>query len=156
MTPAHVRPLNVKALPRFIKDDRFILTERGRYGPRWFHRLIWHCARKCGMLRHNIMEEVRVARIDLDGESLLKAAMPQIDMLLYANFHRNDLVIVAGNEKWLDLLASPEGWNIAISNITIKRGQIRDGIREERVFDILAYIVPHIEGVIVLPRSVFR
>lgn len=154
---AIVRPFNVRALPRFIKSaDKYILAERGRWGPRWFHRLIWHCARKCGMLRHHLMEDTVVSRIDLSDDPLLKAAQSQIFMFLEMNFNRDDLVILTGEDKWIDLLGSPDGWNIAIGELRGKFATTRRGYRQERILGVSVYIVPHMEGVIVLPRSVFR
>lgn len=142
------RVRNFRPIYRNVRppEFKFILSEKGRWGPAWLHRIVWRMVINLGMFRAN-MDPVVSYRPFLTESATRQIQEMALDYL-DEDFHRTDLVAYAGTEAFYELLRERDASGIFYMEEDF--GSSQHGFR---VVNIPVITLPEIEGVIVVPKA---
>ena len=144
----------VTKVHNFKKNGKFTITEKGRYGPKWFQRLAFKLVKSLGMVQndkyHFIDEKITYKRIwskDAEIEKrIFKACEP-----LFRNGHKSsDLILICSNDFFTELVGSRVGTVSFAYPVWIGGGDYPGS--PPRFHDIQIVITDYLEGFIVIPK----
>lgn len=150
MRPAKVHmKFPVWKLSRIKLREEYRLRNKGRWGPRWLHRLIWRMANNTGMIEHPIeeTETVHYASMPTTAIEYVSACC-----LAYCQegFDLKDLVGFCGPE-FIALAAQDFHGFTLEAPVTIGQGG-EDGRLRYHVRGVPIYVSPWMEGCIIVPK----
>lgn len=144
-----VQNFRSKITLRFIKyPDKFAMRRDGRWGPRWLHRLVWRMAMNLGMVAHPIGEESVTTWRPVPSKTLQNYIGETVLGYLDENFNRNDLVCYVGRDMWMEATMDPNLYAFA----ELREEYWTDRGARGRILDIPIYMIPNMEGALVVPR----
>lgn len=134
---------------RFHKLDRYEMVEAGRWGPAWLHRLIIRMAMNCGMIRNAIGGSEVYSRHTLPSDKLAALHPIIMNYIDRGFFNDDDLVIYCGRSTWEEIALN----TYFRSHYTFEYGRAsKRGQSQHYLLNIPTFIIPDIEGMIVVPR----
>ena len=140
MSRNFVQTFKLDARSTFIPNG-WGLRAHGRLA--WLHRALWRILTKLGALSQSMEERVEVLRLPVDNDNIFQRILEAHEGA-FANYARPTKVLI-GPATMADLLNCPElrNWNSPFS-FDAKAGFNRT------IFNLPIYVVPQMEGVIVL------
>jgi hypothetical protein len=147
----------------FRRSGKFHLAEKGRWGPRWLHRLVLKAARNLGMIRSEVVGDTSWQTQSYTPIDYDKAISDQIGQAVLEWVNRGwnprDLEVIGDAKFFGDLMRSTAGHYVEIDDYPIDVSK-RFGSADPFVYGqtirfqgIRARILPHLEGWAIIPRS---
>jgi hypothetical protein len=136
---------------QFIRySDKFEMRRDGRWGPTWLHRLVWRIATNLGMIFHPCEKETFTTWRPVLNESTSRYIQEATLGYLEEGFYRDDLVCYVGRDGWQNLTMDP---NLFAFATVIQDYHTRvHGFQEDRILGMPIYMIPTMEGALVVPR----
>lgn len=106
-----------------------------------------------GMIRNMIVDEPVLLFAEISDTELFKGINNQVLFFLREDFRRNDLIVLMGNEQLRKLVMDSRDYTTFAGHATSKYGHSNYGMR---LMDMPVYMLPNMDGFLVLPRSAIQ
>ena len=151
------RRVDFEIVRRWRQTDEYVLRDKGRWGPKWLHRLVLRAAKNLGMLGHMAMyseaETYDVHTIDTADKEFADIIFEAAHSYLDRDYAPNDLVVLIGPAQF-PKLAQQAGWNFQYK-AQVRIGGLRLAPRAE-IYGFDVSVVDNLDGMIVVPKMVMQ
>lgn len=140
-----------KEYTTYFKTQKVNIREKGRWGPKWMHALVYRMAKNLGMLYNDIGENSTVNKVRIDFQYQYKDLLKEIskNVLKYirsTSYNIDEIVCLIGTGEFEDIM-----YNVAHNYPLVLDTPIyQNGFRYNGINVI---IVPYMEGIVIVPKK---